>query len=115
MYISMSETENSTATNSLNSQRNLVFKSDILAELFSLVLKETGASRREIISKFKGRTVLEARFAIVMALTKRGYSSYQIGDILGKHHSTIWSAIRVSQKWMNERPDFRALVEKVSG
>jgi chromosomal replication initiation ATPase DnaA len=93
----------------------LVFKSDLLAELFSRVLNETGVSRREIVSRFKERPVLEARFAVVMALTKRGYSSYQIGDILGKHHSTIWSAIRVAQKWMNERPDFRALVEKVSG
>lgn len=111
MYITMSETGNSLATNSSTLPSGMVFRSDLLNELFSILLRETGISRREILAQIRERPVCEARLAMYLALRKRAYSTPQIGSMMERDHTTVLSGIRTARGHYNTKPKFRALVD----
>ena len=93
----------------------MAFKSDVLNAMFSRVLQETGISRREIVSEVREHAVIEARFAMYLALRKHGYSTPTIGKMLNRDHSTIVDGIRSARKRYEKSAAFRALVDKVVG
>jgi chromosomal replication initiation ATPase DnaA len=111
MYITMSETGNSPAPNSSSLPSGMVFKSDLLNEMFSVVLRETGISRREILAEIREHRVRDARFAMYLALRKRAYSTPQIGSIMNRDHTTVVSGVKTARKYYDEKPEFRALVD----
>jgi chromosomal replication initiation ATPase DnaA len=108
MYITMSETGNSHSKNSSPSLKGVDFSRE---KLFWLVLTKTGISEREILGNIRERPVLAARFAIMLALRKRGWSTPQIGRFLSRDHTTIVSSLRTARRWYNEKAAFRILVD----
>jgi chromosomal replication initiation ATPase DnaA len=111
MYITMSETGNSPATNSSTLPSGMVFRSDLLNGLFSIVERETGVSRGEILAPFREHKVRDARLAMYLTLRKRGYSTPQIGSVMKRDHTTVVSGIRRARDFYDTKPEFRALVD----
>lgn len=111
----MSETENSPSTNSSPSPAKMVFKTEVLDELFSRVLRLTGISRREILAPIRESRVVDARFVIMLALRKRGLSSSSIGRLMNRDHTTVISAMRACRLRYEKSFEFRDLVDEVCG
>lgn len=83
----------------------------MLNEMFSIVLRETGISKGEILAQIRDRPVCEARLAMYLALRKRAYSMPQIGSMMQRDHTTVMSGIRTARGHYNTKPKFRALVD----
>ncbi len=111
MYITMSETGGLTSPVSLSLPPSTGLNR---RELFSLVLSLTGVHEREILSPFREKPVVYARWSIMLTLRRRGWSTPQIGKFLGRDHSTIVDGLRRARQRYDEHEGFRAVVDALA-
>lgn len=82
-------------------------------KLFARLNELTGVSETEIVSNFREREVVVARFALMLFLRKRGWSMPQIGKFMNRDHTTVMSGLKVARGYYESRPDFRTLVDSL--
>ena len=75
--------------------------------------KVFGWSPEFIVSRKRWREVLLPRFAVMMVMHGRGYSSSQIGTVLQRDHSTVLSGLKVARRLAANDPLFRGMVRLV--
>lgn len=62
----------------------------------------------------RGEGAREARFALYLALHRRGHSYSAIGHMLGRHHSTVMHGVREADVLIAQDADYAAKVAELA-
>lgn len=110
MYITMSETESSPATISLNSQESMASgmwsKDEFLRKASALAC----ASVSELLSQRRHGHLVRVRWACYLVLINRGNTYPQAGSTMKKDHTTIIHGVKKARELMETDVEFRAMV-----
>lgn len=66
-----------------------------------------------VLGRRRYRRYLRARYAVYMALRRRGNTYGQIGRWLGRDHTTIMNGVEVGNQWALEDKGFAEAVKKL--
>lgn len=80
-----------------------------IAGLIDTAARLTGISAAEILGLRQSRHVVDVRWAVAVAASRKGYTTTQIGTRLQRDHSTIVHALRVGRS----RGEVMALAEQL--
>lgn len=75
--------------------------------------KEFCVHPRDILGPARFAFVIKPRFAVFMALHKRGMSSCQIGRHMNRDHSSVLHGVRRAQYMMSKNEEYREKVERL--
>lgn len=86
-----------------------------VAHIVHHAAKLTGYSYSAIIGSSRQAPIVRIRWAIMLAMRKRGLSTPQIGRMLGKRdHSTVMHGLERAEALLTSDDDFAALVSMVT-
>lgn len=66
-----------------------------------------------VLGRRRFKRYLRARYAVYIALYRRGNSYGQIGRWLGRDHTTIMNGVEVGEKWLLEDKALAEVVKKL--
>lgn len=68
----------------------------------------------DIVGEDRHRKFIRPRFAVILALEKRGHSSPKIGSWVNRCHDSVNHAIRTGEKFYASEPEFRFKVNAIA-
>jgi chromosomal replication initiation ATPase DnaA len=111
MYITMSETGNSPATNSSTLPSGMVLRFWSKDEFLRIAAFHGGCSVKEILSHRRESSIVRVRWACYLALINRGKSYPQAGLIMNRDHTTIIHGVKKARELIENDESFRAIVD----
>ena len=84
------------------------------ADLVRKTAQITGIAHSRLYGTSKTRRTVRARWAIWMVMRRQGLSFQEIGDIFGRHYSSIIKAMRPSASLLARDSWFKSLVNHLS-
>lgn len=83
-------------------------------DIIKIAASHYGFTPTELVSKSRKRAMSKARWAIQVAMCRRGRAKAQIANWLNRDHSSIYYGIRQAEYWLERDPSFRELVDKLT-
>lgn len=70
--------------------------------------------RRDIVSPYKFKFIMPARFALYKAIRNQGFSYPNIGKLLERDHASIYAGIQRAEYMMERDEEYAAKVEELT-
>lgn len=86
----------------------------IISELIKYGADLFDVKYADIVGEDRHRKFIRPRFAVILALEKRGHSSPKIGSWVNRCHDSVNHAVRTGKKFYANEPDFRFKVNAIA-